>query len=70
MSQAVKLADTNVIAITDAKLNLVRSIKVEVFSVDSENSHEMQLTVVYLYTGVHISEVLRTIFYPRKCSLF
>ena len=41
-SQAAKLSDTNVIAITDAKINPARSIKVEVFSVDSKNSHKMQ----------------------------
>ena len=54
LSQAAKLSDTNEIAITDAELTLGRSIKVEVFSVDSKNSHTMQLTVTYLYTGVHI----------------
>ena len=53
LSQAAKQADTNVIAITDAKLNLAGSIKVEVFSVDCKISHKMQLTVAYLYTGVH-----------------
>ena len=48
--------------ITDAKLNLARSVKLEVFSVDSKNSHTMQLAVTYLYTGVHVLVVLRTIF--------
>ena len=71
-SQAAKHTDTNSIAITDAKLNLARSIKMEVISVyiTTETPTQGVGDLTYLYPGVHLLEVLRTIFTPKKCSLF
>ena len=66
LPQAAKHTDTNSIAITDAKLSLARSIEMEV----TETPTHREADLTYLYPGVHLLEVLRTILSPKKCSLF
>ena len=66
LSQAAKHTDTNSIAITDAKLNLARSIKMEVISVYNWNTHAKSSWLDLLVPRCSLIGGSQDHFYPKK----
>ena len=66
LSQASKHTDTNSIAITDAKLNLARSIKMEVISVYNWNTHTQSSWLDLLVPRCSLIGGSQDHFYPQK----